>query len=103
MVVDAAGLQQAVQALQLLAVGLLVDTVDKGDLLDPGKVGGALVGQQHEFLDHGLALAGGALFHIDAVAVLIQNELDFPALEIDAAAPLRRRARWAYSSFMAGS
>ena len=87
-VIDAAGLQQAVQALQLLAVGLLVDTVDKGDLLDPGKVGGALVGQQHELLDHGLALAGGALFHIDAVAVLIQNELDFPALEIDAAALL---------------
>ena len=85
-VVDAAGLQQCMQALQLFAVGFLVDTVDEGDLLDAGKVGRALVGQQHELLDHGLALAGGALLDVDAVAVLVEDELHFPALEVDAAA-----------------
>jgi len=85
-VVDAAGLQQCMQALQLFAVGLLVDTVDEGDLLDAGKVGRALVGQQHKLLDHGLALAGGALLDVDAVAVLVEDELHFPALEVDAAA-----------------
>ena len=39
-VVDAAGLQQPVQALQLFGVGLLVHAVHKGNLLHPGKVGG---------------------------------------------------------------
>ena len=87
-VVDAAGLQQAVQTLQLFGVGLLVHAVHKGDLLHPGKVGGALVGQQHELLDHGLALAGGALFHVDAVAILVQDQLHLAALDIHAAALL---------------
>ena len=44
-VIDAAGLQQAVQTLQLFGVGLLVHTVHKGDLLYAGKVGSALVCQ----------------------------------------------------------
>ena len=85
-VVDAACLKQSVETLQLLAVGFLVDTVDEGDLLDAGEVGRALVGQQHELLDHGLALAGGALLDVDAVAVLIEDQLYFPALKVDAAA-----------------
>ena len=88
MVVDAAGLQQTVQTLQLFGVGLLMHAVHKGDLLHPGKVGGALVCQQHELLDHGFALAGGALFHIDAVAVLIEDQLYLAALDIHAAALL---------------
>ena len=51
-------------------------------------MGGALVGQQHELLDHGLALAGGALFHVDAVAILVQDQLHLAALDIHAAALL---------------
>ena len=43
---------------------------DEGDLLDAGKVGGALVGQQHELLDHALALAGSALLDVDTAAIL---------------------------------
>ena len=87
-VIDPAGLQQSVQTLQLLGIGLLVHTVDKGDLLDAGKVSRALVGQQHEFLDHGLALTGGALLDVDAVAVLVKDELDFTALNVHASALL---------------
>ena len=63
-------------------------TVHKGDLLHAGKVGSALVCQQHEFLDHGFTLAGGALFHVDAVAVLVQDQLHLAALDIHAAALL---------------
>ena len=38
-------------------------------------MGSALVGQQHELFDHSFALAGGALFHVDAVAVLVEDQL----------------------------
>ena len=58
------------------------------DLLDAGKVGGALVGQQHELLDHALALAGSALLDVDTTAILVEDELDFAALDVHAAALL---------------
>ena len=87
-VVDAAGLQQSVQTLQLLGVGLFMDAVNEGDLLDAGKVGSALVGQQHKLLDHALALAGSALLDVDTTAILVEDELDFAALDVHAAALL---------------
>ena len=87
-IVDAAGLQQSVQTLQLFSIGFLVHTVHEGDLLHAGKVGSALVGQQHELFDHSFALAGGALFHVDAVAVLVEDQLHLAALDIHAAALL---------------
>ena len=51
-------------------------------------MGGALVCQQHELLDHCLALAGGALFHVDAVTIFVQDQLHLAALDIHAAALL---------------
>ena len=51
-------------------------------------MGSALVCQQHELFDHSFALAGGALFYVDAVAVLVQDQLYLAALDIHAAALL---------------
>ena len=50
-VIDAAGLQQGVQTLQLLGVGLFMDAVDEGQLLPVKMLCHCLIRCEHEILD----------------------------------------------------
>ena len=63
-------------------------TVDKGHLVGAARVGGALVGQQHELLDHALGGAAVALDDVHAAAVLVHDKLCLVGLNVHAAAGL---------------
>ena len=86
--VQAAGFQGVAQLFHALGIGGFMDTVHKRHMMGAARIGSALVGQQHELFDHSFALAGGALFHVDAVAVLVEDQLHLAALDIHAAALL---------------
>ena len=63
-------------------------TVEEGHLVGAARVGGALVGQQHELLDHALGGAAIALDDVHAAAVLVHDKLCLVGLDVHAAAGL---------------
>ena len=86
--VQAAGQQRGGQLLHLLGVGGLVHAVDERGLVRAARVGGALVRQQHELLDHALGRAAVTLDNVDAASVLVHDELSLVGLNIHGAAGL---------------
>ena len=86
--VQAAGQQRGRQLFHLLGIGGFVHTVDKGHLVGAACVGGALVSQQHELLNHALRSSAAALDDVHAAAVFIDDELGFVGLDLHAAALL---------------
>ena len=86
--VQAAGQQRGGQLLHLLGVGGLVHAVDERGLVRAARVGGALVRQQHELLDHALGRAAVTLDNVDAASVLVHDELGLVGLNIHGAAGL---------------
>ena len=62
--------------------------VDERGLVRAARVGGALVRQQHELLDHALGRAAVTLDNVDAASVLVHDELSLVGLDIHGAAGL---------------
>ena len=80
--VQPAGQQRGREFFHLLGIGRFMHAVDERHLVGAARVGRALVGQQHEFLDHALRRAAPALDDVHTAAVLVNDQLGLVGLDL---------------------
>ena len=88
---NAAGCQHLHQRVHLVRVRLLMHTIHKRQLFGAAQMGGAFVGQQHEFFDHALRNTALAAFHAHAHPGIVQDQLALFGFQLHGTARLALR------------